>query len=63
MFIALQTCTEKKRVRVGPPRLTAHSLCQVEAYITVREVLAEASTVRPELTAEGSRRWPALARA
>ncbi len=44
-------------------RRTTHRLGQVEAYLTVREVLSEASTVRPELTAEGSRRWRAIARA
>ena len=62
--------------------VAAHRLGHVKAYFTVREVLAEASTVRPEpfgsetcrrahveslkaelLTAEGGRRWRALARA
>jgi hypothetical protein len=42
----LQTYSEEKRARVRPPEAE---------YFTVREVLAEASIVRPELTAEGSR--------
>ncbi len=42
--------------------MAAHRLGQVEAYFTVREVLSETSTVRPELAAEGSRRWFAIAR-
>ena len=49
-------------MRQGAPDVVARSLSQAEAYLTVREVLAEASTVRPELTAEGRRRWHALAR-
>ena len=36
--------------------VAANQLGQVEAYLTVGEVLSEASTVRPELTAVGSRR-------
>ena len=53
--------------------MVAHRRGQDEAYFTVREILAEASTARPEpfgtelkaelLTAEGSRRWGAMARA
>ena len=35
----------QKRARVRPP---------AAEYFTVREILAEASTVRPELAAEGS---------
>ena len=41
--------------------MVAHRLGQGEVYFTVREILAEASTVRPELTAEGSRRWGSMA--
>ena len=33
------------KTRQGAPDLAAHSLGQVEAYLTVREILAEASTV------------------
>ena len=35
--------------------MAVHRLGQIEAYLTVREVLSEVSTVRPELTAEGGR--------
>jgi hypothetical protein len=59
-------------MRKSASDVAAHRLGQVEAYLTVREVLSGASTVRPErldlssstgLTAEGSRRWRAIARA
>ena len=53
------------------PDVVARSLGQAETYLTVREFLAETSTVRSEqfgpeltaegLTAEGERRWRALA--
>jgi len=43
----------QKRARVCPPGAE---------YFTVREILAEASTVRPELTAKASCRWWAVAR-
>ena len=33
------------KTRQSAPDVAAHSLCQVEAYFTVRDVLAEASTV------------------
>ena len=52
--------------------VAVNQLGQVEAYLTVGEVLSKASTVRPEpfgselkaelLTAVGSRRWHAVAR-
>jgi len=32
------------KTRQGAPDVAAHSLGQVEAYLTVREILAEAST-------------------
>ena len=53
--------------------VAAHRRGQDEAYLTVREILSEASTVRPEpfgselkaelLTAEGGRRWRSMVRA
>jgi len=49
--------------RQGRSDVASRSLGQVEAYLTVREILPEASTVRPELTAEGGRRWLAMVRA
>ena len=54
-------------------RRTALRLGQDEQYLTVRQILPEVSTVRPEpfgielkaelLTAEGGRRWRATTRA
>ena len=41
--LTLQTYTEEKRARVRQD-VAAHSLGQDEAYFTVREILAEAST-------------------
>jgi hypothetical protein len=51
------------KTRQSVPDVAAHRLGQDEAYLTVRDILAEASTVRPELTAEGGRRWCAITRA
>ena len=41
--LTLQTYTEEKRARVRQD-VAAHSLGQDEAYFTLREILAEAST-------------------
>jgi hypothetical protein len=45
------------------PDVAARRLGEDEAYVIVRDILSEASTVRPELTAEGGRRWRAITRA
>ncbi len=44
LTLTLQTCAEEKRVRARQMCLRAARLRRTEAYLTVREVLAEAST-------------------
>ena len=57
----LQTYSVEKRVRVR--QIWPRRLGEDEAYLTVRDILPEASTVRPELTAEGGLRWRSIRRA
>ena len=54
-FLTVQVCSVRanptvanlcrEKTRQGAPDVAAHSLGQVEAYLTVREILAEPSTV------------------
>ena len=64
-------CLRRGERRKNASDVAAKRLGPVEAYLTVREVLSEATTVRPEpfgselkaelLTAVGSRKWCAIA--
>jgi hypothetical protein len=55
----LHTYSEGERVRALSD-VAANRLGQNEAHLTVCDILGEASTDRPEFTAEGGRRWRAV---